>query len=184
MSDKNTSTAKSYLDSAVAQGQSVLGSLTGSTGDKNEAAARKDQAAAEKEASHSVGKLGPLNVSPSGGVSTDDPNRTEGKKFTPPPTPHTSSISIPNKKQTQLTKKSTPKQDPTTKPSARPKNPSAASSAPNPSKKTALNKTPPAKGKKRKVNFPIWEAGCKIVSRGHWAASGLPWLVIAKRRRR
>ncbi|KAL8806518.1 MAG: hypothetical protein Q9182_001301 [Xanthomendoza sp. 2 TL-2023] len=78
MSDKNTSTAKSYLDSAVAQGQSVLGSLTGSTGDKNEATARKNQAATEKDASHTVGKLGPLNVSPSGGVSTDDPNRTEG----------------------------------------------------------------------------------------------------------
>ncbi|KAL8770661.1 MAG: hypothetical protein Q9209_003729 [Squamulea sp. 1 TL-2023] len=78
MSDKNSSTAKSYLDSAIAQGQSALGSLTGSTRDKTEAAARKDQATAEKESSHSVGKLGPLNVSPSGGVSTDDPNRTEG----------------------------------------------------------------------------------------------------------
>ncbi|KAL8995149.1 MAG: hypothetical protein Q9169_005058 [Polycauliona sp. 2 TL-2023] len=78
MSDKDSSTAKSYLDSALAQGQSALGSLTGSTGDKTEAAARKDQAAAEKDASHSVGKLGPLNVSPSGGVSTDDPNRSEG----------------------------------------------------------------------------------------------------------
>ncbi|KAI4192123.1 MAG: hypothetical protein LQ346_004469 [Caloplaca aetnensis] len=78
MSDNNSSTAKSYLDSAIAQGQSALGSLTGSTGDKTEAAARKDQAATEKEASHTVGKLGPLNVSPSGGMSTDDPNRTEG----------------------------------------------------------------------------------------------------------
>ncbi|KAI4288607.1 MAG: hypothetical protein L6R35_002133 [Caloplaca aegaea] len=78
MSDNNSSTGKSYLDSAIAQGQSALGSLTGSSGDKTEAAARKDQAAAENEASHSVGKLGPLNVSPSGGVSTDDPNRSEG----------------------------------------------------------------------------------------------------------
>ncbi|KAL8890622.1 MAG: hypothetical protein Q9215_002268 [Flavoplaca cf. flavocitrina] len=78
MSDKDSSTAKSYLDSAIAQGQSALGSLTSSTGDKAEASARKDEAAAEKDASHSVGKLGPLNVSPSGGVSTDDPNRSEG----------------------------------------------------------------------------------------------------------
>ncbi|KAI4273837.1 MAG: hypothetical protein LQ337_004367 [Flavoplaca oasis] len=78
MSDKDSSTAKSYLDSAIAQGQSALGSLTGSTGDKAKASVRKDQAAAEKDASHSVGKLGPLNVSPSGGVSTDDPNRSEG----------------------------------------------------------------------------------------------------------
>ncbi|KAL8950785.1 MAG: hypothetical protein Q9222_003192 [Ikaeria aurantiellina] len=78
MSDGQSSTAKSYLDSAVAQGQSALGSLTGSTGDKTEAAARKDQAAAEKESSHTIGKMGPLNVSPSGGVSADDPNRSEG----------------------------------------------------------------------------------------------------------
>ncbi|KAL8666759.1 MAG: hypothetical protein Q9202_001297 [Teloschistes flavicans] len=78
MSDSNSSTAKSYLDSAVAQGQSALGSLTGSTGDKAEASLRKDQAAAEKEASHTVGKAGPLNFSPSGGISTDDPNRSEG----------------------------------------------------------------------------------------------------------
>ncbi|KAL8688513.1 MAG: hypothetical protein Q9218_005595 [Villophora microphyllina] len=35
MSDNNSSTAKSYLDSAVAQGQSALGSLTGSSGDKD-----------------------------------------------------------------------------------------------------------------------------------------------------
>ncbi|KAL8866949.1 MAG: hypothetical protein Q9174_005977 [Haloplaca sp. 1 TL-2023] len=79
MSDtNNSSTGKSYLDSAIAQGQSALGSLTGSAGDKSQAEARKDQAAAEKEASHTVGKMGPLNGSPSGGVSTDDPNRTEG----------------------------------------------------------------------------------------------------------
>ncbi|KAL8705900.1 MAG: hypothetical protein Q9201_000998 [Fulgogasparrea decipioides] len=77
MSD-NSSTGKSYLDSAIASGQSALGTLTGNTGDKAEASARKDQAAAEKEASNTIGKMGPLNVSPSGGVSTDDPNRSEG----------------------------------------------------------------------------------------------------------
>ncbi|KAI4211106.1 MAG: hypothetical protein LQ351_006114 [Letrouitia transgressa] len=78
MSDKDSSTAKSYLDSTLAAGQSALGSITGSGGDKSEAAARKDQAAAESEASHTVGKLGPFNVSPSGGVSKDDPSRSEG----------------------------------------------------------------------------------------------------------
>ncbi|KAL8745980.1 MAG: hypothetical protein Q9190_001945 [Brigantiaea leucoxantha] len=80
MSDKDSSTAKSYIDATIASGQSALGSLTGSTGDKAEAAARKDQAASEKEASHTLGKLGPFNVSPSGGMSTNDPNRTEGKQ--------------------------------------------------------------------------------------------------------
>ncbi|KAI4098875.1 MAG: hypothetical protein L6R37_006268 [Teloschistes peruensis] len=78
MSDSNSSTAKSYIDSTIAQGQSALGSLTGNTGDKVEASARKDQAADEKENSHTIGKAGPLNFSPSGGVSTDDPSRSEG----------------------------------------------------------------------------------------------------------
>ena len=34
MSDKDSSTAKSYIDATIASGQSALGSLTGSTGDK------------------------------------------------------------------------------------------------------------------------------------------------------
>jgi len=42
------------------------------------AAATKSAAASEKEASHSVGKVGPLAFSPSGGVAADDPNRSEG----------------------------------------------------------------------------------------------------------
>ena len=42
------------------------------------AEATKSKAQAEKEASHSVGKLGPAAVTPSGGVHADDPNRTEG----------------------------------------------------------------------------------------------------------
>ena len=40
--------------------------------------ASKDKAAAEKEASNTIGKLGPYSVSSSGGVSADDPRRTEG----------------------------------------------------------------------------------------------------------
>ncbi|MCJ1413101.1 hypothetical protein MMC19_007203 [Ptychographa xylographoides] len=38
----------------------------------------KDKAAAEHDASHSVAKVGPFAASPSGGISQDDPNRTEG----------------------------------------------------------------------------------------------------------
>ena len=38
----------------------------------------RDKAAAEDAASHSIGKLGSVNVAPSGAVTTDDPNRSEG----------------------------------------------------------------------------------------------------------
>ena len=40
--------------------------------------ATKDKGAAEKEASDTIGKIGPYSVSSSGGISSDDPRRTEG----------------------------------------------------------------------------------------------------------
>ena len=40
--------------------------------------ATKDQAAAEKEASNTFGKLGPYTVTGSGGIAHDDPRRQEG----------------------------------------------------------------------------------------------------------
>jgi len=40
--------------------------------------AHKSAAEAEKDASHTVGKLGPYAVSSSGGISSDDPRRTQG----------------------------------------------------------------------------------------------------------
>ena len=40
--------------------------------------ATKDKAKAEKDESHTIAKLGPYAVSSSGGISTDDPRRTEG----------------------------------------------------------------------------------------------------------
>lgn len=40
--------------------------------------ATKDKAAAEKDASHTIGKIGPYAVSSSGGISSDDPRRTQG----------------------------------------------------------------------------------------------------------
>lgn len=40
--------------------------------------ATKDKAAAEKDASNTIGKIGPYAVSSSGGISSDDPRRTEG----------------------------------------------------------------------------------------------------------
>lgn len=78
MADKQPSTLQSYVDSATGAAQSVLGSLTGSTGDKAEGEAKKDKAQAEKDASHATLKLPGVSASSSGAVTKDDPNRQEG----------------------------------------------------------------------------------------------------------
>ncbi|MCJ1254950.1 hypothetical protein MMC24_002766 [Lignoscripta atroalba] len=78
MSSANSSSFKSYMDQAGGAVQSAIGSITGSTGDKAHGEQTKGKAAAEKDLSHSVGKVGPFAVSGSGGVAQDDPNRTEG----------------------------------------------------------------------------------------------------------
>lgn len=132
MADKESSSAKSYVDQAIAAGQSALGSLTGNPADKvvtlfnlsssiwlvhfpnpvshfshttsyithstisnrsplnadsffsqSQAETTKAHAKAEKDASHTVGKLGPIAASPSGGISTDDPRRAEGNMVFP-----------------------------------------------------------------------------------------------------
>ncbi|MCJ1483179.1 hypothetical protein MMC06_003346 [Schaereria dolodes] len=79
MSSDNSSSLKSYMDQATGTIQSAIGSVTGSTGDKVEGENTKDKAAAEKDLSHTVGKVGPFAVSGSGGgVAQDSPDRTEG----------------------------------------------------------------------------------------------------------
>lgn len=78
MSDKNTSTLQSYIDSASGAVQSALGSLTGSTVDQNAGEAKKDKAQLEHDASQATVKVGNLSASSSGAVTKDDPNRTEG----------------------------------------------------------------------------------------------------------
>ncbi|MCJ1333732.1 hypothetical protein MMC10_010432 [Thelotrema lepadinum] len=78
MSNDNSSTLKSYVDSATGAIQSAVGSLTGNAGDQNKGEARQDKAALENDLSHSVGKVGPFAVSGSGGVSKDSSDRTEG----------------------------------------------------------------------------------------------------------
>ncbi|KAI9823749.1 MAG: hypothetical protein M1832_002306 [Thelocarpon impressellum] len=78
MTDNTTSTLKSYVDSATGAAQSALGSLTGSTADKVQGENRRDEAAAKDDLSHSIGKLGPVNVAPSGAASVDDERRTQG----------------------------------------------------------------------------------------------------------
>ncbi|KAI9759776.1 MAG: hypothetical protein M4579_002075 [Chaenotheca gracillima] len=74
----NSSTLKSYVDSASGAAQSALGSLTGSNADKAQGENKRDQGAAEKDLSHATAKAGPFNMSSSGAVTKDDPNRTEG----------------------------------------------------------------------------------------------------------
>lgn len=78
MTDKNTSTLQSYIDSATGAAQSLLGTVTGSNADQNAGAAKQDKAELEHDASHAVGKVGPVSVSSSGAVTKDDPKRQEG----------------------------------------------------------------------------------------------------------
>lgn len=103
MSDKESSTAKSYLDSAVGAAQSAFGNLTGNTEDQvrqyyslphlstpppfytyahtlqAKGEAHKARGAAEGDASHTAGKAGPISFTSSGGVATDDQRRTQGQ---------------------------------------------------------------------------------------------------------
>ncbi|MCJ1393782.1 hypothetical protein MMC18_006658 [Xylographa bjoerkii] len=78
MSSDNSSSLKAYVDSASGAVQSAIGSLTGSTADKAQGEQTRANAATSQESSHTVGKFGPIAVSPSGGVSQDDPARAEG----------------------------------------------------------------------------------------------------------
>jgi len=78
MSDKNTSTVQSYIDSASGAVQSAFGSLTGNTSDKNSGEFKKDKAQAENDLSHTTAKVGNLSASSSGAITKDDPRRTEG----------------------------------------------------------------------------------------------------------
>ncbi|OJD34192.1 mismatched base pair and cruciform dna recognition protein [Diplodia corticola] len=77
MSDKNTSTLQSYVDSATGAVQSAIGAVTGNTADKQQAEDKKAEAQAKDDLSHATAKAGPFTVS-SSGVAKDDPNRTEG----------------------------------------------------------------------------------------------------------
>ncbi|KAI7283352.1 hypothetical protein KC345_g3008 [Hortaea werneckii] len=77
-SDKNTSTLQSYVDSASSAAQSALGSITGNTADKQQAADKQREAEAKDTLSHAGGSVGPFSVS-SGGVAKNDPERQGGQ---------------------------------------------------------------------------------------------------------
>ncbi|KAH8796493.1 hypothetical protein BGZ57DRAFT_9210 [Hyaloscypha finlandica] len=78
MSDKNTSTVQSYIDSATGAVQSAIGSLTGSTSDQNAGEAKKSKAELENDASHAAVNFGGYSASSSGAITKDDPNRSNG----------------------------------------------------------------------------------------------------------
>ncbi|KAH8599285.1 hypothetical protein B0O99DRAFT_613467 [Bisporella sp. PMI_857] len=78
MSDNNTSTLQSAIDSATGAVQSAIGSITGNISDQTAGEAKKDKAVLENDASHAIAKIGNLTASPSGAVTKDDPNRTQG----------------------------------------------------------------------------------------------------------
>lgn len=78
MSDNNSSTLKSYVDSATGAIQNAVGSVLGSSGDQAEGQAKQKKADAEYDASHATVKLPGVAASSSGAVTKDDPDRTAG----------------------------------------------------------------------------------------------------------
>jgi uncharacterized protein YjbJ (UPF0337 family) len=77
MSNSNTSTLGSYVDSAIGAAQSVVGNLTGNTVDQSQGQAKQDHAQAQNDLSHTAAKVGPVTVGPDG-VATDNKDRTTG----------------------------------------------------------------------------------------------------------
>jgi len=75
--NNNTSTLKSYVDSATGAVQNAAGSLFGSTGDEAQGKAKQQKAEAEHDASHAAVKV-PGGTISSTGVAKDDPDRSAG----------------------------------------------------------------------------------------------------------
>lgn len=78
MSDKQTSTLQSYMDSASGAAQSILGSVTGSNADKQAGQQKQDKASLENDASHATAKVPGFSASSSGAITQDDPDRQKG----------------------------------------------------------------------------------------------------------
>jgi uncharacterized protein YjbJ (UPF0337 family) len=77
MSDKNTSTVKSYVDSATGAVQNLIGGVIGTNGNQAHGQAKQDKARAEYDASHTTAKL-PGYTASAAGVTKDDPDRAAG----------------------------------------------------------------------------------------------------------
>ncbi|KAK4164846.1 putative cruciform dna recognition protein [Cladorrhinum sp. PSN259] len=78
MSDNNTSTLKSYVDSAAGAAQNLVGNILGTTGDQAEGKAKQEKAQAEYDASHATVKLPGATASSAGAITKDHPDRTTG----------------------------------------------------------------------------------------------------------
>jgi len=78
MSDKNTSTLQSAIDSVTGAAQSVVGAVTGNPADQSQAQDKKAEAAAKDDLSHAAVK-GPGFTATADGVAKDDPNRNQGQ---------------------------------------------------------------------------------------------------------
>jgi uncharacterized protein YjbJ (UPF0337 family) len=74
----NTSTLKSYVDSATGAIQNAIGSLTGNTADQVKGDAKQQKAQVEHDASHATVKAPGFSASSSGAVTKDDPDRSAG----------------------------------------------------------------------------------------------------------
>jgi len=78
MSDKNTSTLQSYIDSASGAAQTLLGNITGSSADQHQGQAKQDKAQVENDASHAGTSFAGYSASSSGAITKNDPQRQEG----------------------------------------------------------------------------------------------------------
>lgn len=77
MSDKNTSTLQSAIDSVSGTVQSAYGSLVGSNTDQASGQTKQNKAQLEDDASHTTLK-GPGFTATTSGIAQDDPRRQEG----------------------------------------------------------------------------------------------------------
>lgn len=75
----NTSTLKSYVDSATGAIHSGIAAITGSAGDQANADQAKAKAEAESDLSHSAAKAGPFTISSTGAPAKDNTDRTQGQ---------------------------------------------------------------------------------------------------------
>ena len=75
----NTSTIKSYLDSATGSIHSGIAAITGSAGDQANADQAKAKADTESDLSHAAAKAGPFSISSTGAVAKDNEDRTQGQ---------------------------------------------------------------------------------------------------------
>lgn len=78
-SNDNTSTLKSYVDSAAGVINSGIASITGSAGDQANADKYKAKGDAEHDLSHSAARAGPFTLSSSGAPAKDNSDRTQGQ---------------------------------------------------------------------------------------------------------